>query len=111
MVAKMKPVPPSAFIRGRLGLVPAGGRTMPLFSGYRAMIWRGEMDGDLRLPHDAVVFLETEEEIKPGGEANVRLQPLDPDAWTDVESGDELELYEGKRLVGRLRVLELFPSS
>jgi hypothetical protein len=105
----MSRYPASAYVRGRVEVPESTPRRSPLFTGYRAAVWWGELDGELRVMHDAVVLLEDAEEVHRGESAMARLEPIDPDRWGDIGPGAELWLCEGEREVARLRVIELFP--
>lgn len=105
----MSRYPASAYVRGRVEVPGSSQRRSPLFTGYRAAVWWGGLDGGSRVMHDAVVLLEDAETVHRGESAMARLEPVDPDRWGDVEPGGELSLCEGERVVARFRVLELFP--
>lgn len=107
----MKTYPAAAFIRGELWLLGEGGRSKPVFDGYRAMVWLGETDGGLPLTHDGVLHVESDEgSVAPGGSGFVRLQPVDPDRWAGVQPGRIIQLREGAKLIGLMKVTELFPG-
>lgn len=109
----MSAPPFAAFIQAELRLTPtdAGGRSRPISSGYRCNCWLGGLteEGD-RTYNDALIYLESAEELQPGSSAIVRLQPAFPDLWTDVATGDVIDVCEGSRVVGKATVIELFPS-
>ncbi|MGB6057707.1 MAG: hypothetical protein WBF71_05535 [Microthrixaceae bacterium] len=106
----MSRYPASAYVRVRVDVPESTPRRSPLFTGYRAAVWWGELDGDLRLMHDAVVLFEDTEAVGRGESAMARVEPVDPNRWGDVGPGAELSLCEGERVVARLHVVELFPD-
>lgn len=109
----MSSPPLAAFIQAELRLTPTddGGRSRPISSGYRCNCWLGGLtEGGDRTYNDAVIYLESAEELRPGSSAIARLQPAFPDLWTDVAIGDVIDVCEGSRIVGQATVIELFPS-
>lgn len=108
------PAPPfAAFIRAELRMKPteAGGRRRPISSGYRCNCWFGELtEAGERSYHDAVIYLEAEENLRPGSSSLVRLHPAFPDSWTGLTVGSVIDVCEGSRVVGEATVVELFPA-
>lgn len=78
-----------------------GGRSRGIASGYRPS-WRGPRKPD---HNDAEVRLDDAGELEPGNEAAAWVTPFADDLWIGrVDVGDELEMLEGNRLVGRAKV-------
>lgn len=108
----MNEIPMSAFVRARLSLkgTEEGGRSRPIATGYRPSFWLGAIVNGERAYSDAAVYLEGIEQLEPGETAVVRLRPSLPDDWRDIEVGSEIELCEGRRVLGVATVVELFPA-
>jgi hypothetical protein len=107
-------LPFAAFIRARLRMLPSaeGGRRRPISSGYHPNCWIGRTTADgEREYNDAVIYLESADEISPGEDAVVRIQPVFPDYWTEVDVGSEIEVCEGSRVVGLADVVDLYPAA
>ena len=98
------------FVRVRLRVVATdeGGRQGLLFDGYRANwdIGNRTEDGG-RTSNDAPLLLDDQESLAPGAIADVRIIPIAPEFWTHVSVGQEIEMREGGRIVGRGEVLEV----
>jgi translation elongation factor EF-Tu-like GTPase len=99
-----------AYVHAQITLVTtdAGGRATPFASGYRPQFWlyQATIDGH-RAYCDAEIFLECRELLRPGETAKAWLAPSRPDYWDRVRIDDEVEFYEGARLIGTATVLEL----
>lgn len=102
----------SAFIAADVRLLPAdqGGRRSPIRSGYRCNCWIGHQDADGRAYNDATIHLVDSDLLAPGHAAAARIQPHDPDSWTQISVGSTIELCEGPRTIGIATVTELFPA-
>lgn len=96
------------YIEARLTLLPTedGGRRTPIFTDYRPSwnIGNRAEDDTIEL-NDARVSLEDCKSLLPGHMGTVRLHPLLPDEWRRVREGDNLDMHEGARIVGRAVVL------
>jgi hypothetical protein len=105
--------PLSAYLRAELILRPTegGGRRRPISSGYRCNCWIGHHtdDGD-RSYNDAVIYLDSADQLHPGEQGVVAIQPAFPDLWNEIGVGSRIEVCEGSRVVGEATVIELFPS-
>jgi hypothetical protein len=100
------------YIRAELALrtTEDGGRRGPFASGYRPQWDLGDRTPDGRILYsDAELWLETEAMLSPGCTAIVRLHPFFPEYWGGVREGATLGMYEGNRLLGEARVLEVVP--
>lgn len=86
-------------IRADLQLVP-GARTQPIPQHGLKPMWDL---GELRI---AALWVESLPELPPGGRATVRLLPLAPEAWRDVQPGDVIDMYEQRPLAGTATVIE-----
>lgn len=102
--------PEAGYIRARISLVATadGGRQGPIASGYRPGFWLDhEMSDGLRSYYDAEVLLESSDWLAPGAAGIAWLRPYRPEYWARVREADELEFYEGLRLIGTAEVLEV----
>lgn len=102
--------PHAAFVRAELRLIvsSSGGRRSPIATGYKCNCrWPGLGESEY---HDAIIYLESVDLLAPGAAALIRLQPVFPDGWGNVKPGVDVEVCEGRRVVGTARVLELFPT-
>lgn len=92
-------------LRVRVYLLPRelGGRTKPVFSGYRCQ-WRSGRKPEW---NDAKVEFD-DERLDPGASTDATLTLSVPLYWRGVvEVGDELEGGEGSRVVATATVLEV----
>jgi hypothetical protein len=110
----MNLVPPAANVRAELRLCATseGGRTKPILSGYRPGFWWGELRDGQRQYYSAAVFIEDVPEIGPGDMGTVRLHPGVRKYWKDVLLRTlpiEMSFYEGSRLIGYAKVIEILP--
>lgn len=85
-----------------------GGRRTPIFTDYRPS-WNigNRAEDDTVEINDARVSLEDCQSLLPGHTGTVRLHPLLPDEWRRVREGDNLDMHEGARIVGRAVVLRV----
>ena len=104
-----EPARPPRALRASLRLLStaAGGRATPITNDYRphwdaGAKWNGEP-----VLSDARVILEDREELQPGEECVVRLEPLFPEFWVQVRVGATLTMHEGQRVLGHATVLSL----
>lgn len=80
-------------VEPRLSTAAEGGRSRAVQSGYHAQWWRVNGDGERWLgsgPIDLVNCLS----IKPGATGPIRIRPMDPSAWLDVQAETVLHLRE-----------------
>jgi RNAse (barnase) inhibitor barstar len=95
------------FIEARLVLTPTseGGRSLPIFTGYRPdwNVGNRTEAGGLTI-NGARISLEDCLTLLPGDTATIRLYPFFLDAWRRVGLGAELPMHEGSRVVGRATV-------
>lgn len=78
-----------------------GGRQGAIHSEYFPHWMIGNRASDGSDEHNgARVSLEDRRVISPGEDGLVRLHPTQPECWTHVRVEQELEMYEGSRLVG-----------
>ena len=97
------------YVGAHLSLLAAteGGRTKPVFTGYRSSWDVGNrLRGELVL-NDGPLTLEECESVQPGGSARIRIHPLDIPSWRLVRSGQVIHLHEGSRRYGSATVTEL----
>ena len=98
-------------IRAHVYLLKAeeGGRTRPVFSGYRPMCYFGLRTKDgTKAYNDGVISLENREMVLPGEYCDVRILPLHPEMLRDVLKLDlAFEVSEGSQVVGRGTVVEV----
>ncbi|MFC5175648.1 hypothetical protein [Nocardioides taihuensis] len=99
------------YIRARLHLLSTheGGRSVPIFSGYRSS-W-GFPQEVHEYVHDGPLLIEDQDTLSPGEVATVRLHPLVPDYWPEVSVGLSLGMFEGSRKVGEAVVIEVVEPS
>jgi len=97
------------FFKVRLRILAAdeGGRSKPVFSGYRpdwdlGNTWLGEPT-----INGASVFLEDREELALGAEGPARIEPFASEFWGRVRPGSVIAMQEGKRVVGYATVLDI----
>ncbi|HEY4179503.1 MAG TPA: DUF5063 domain-containing protein [Kofleriaceae bacterium] len=97
------------FFRVRLRLLAAGegGRSKPIFSGYRpdwdlGNSWLGQPT-----INGGQVFLEDRDELAPGAEGLARIEPIASELWGRVRVGSVIAMREGKPVVGYAAVLEI----
>lgn len=110
----MNVVPSAANFRAELRLCTAseGGRAKTIVSGSRPGFWWGELLDGQQQYYSAAIFLEEVPEIRPGDTGAVRLQPGVREYWKDVLQRTlpfEMSFYEGSRLVGYAKVVEILP--
>lgn len=105
-------LPLNAFVAADVQLLGPGegGRRSPIASGYRCNCWLGKTDDGERVYNDATFYLVEAERLEPGVAGRVRVQPHNPDEWSQLVPGSVFELCEGRRVVGRATVTELFPA-
>ena len=98
----------NGYYRARLRVMGAdeGGRSHPVFTGYRATWAISAEEDQEHIVQDAPLVIEGHEQITPGGEGTVRLHPLHPEYWADVRTGTPLLMKEGHRTIGTATVLE-----
>jgi len=98
------------FVEARLRLTATedGGRSHPIFTDYRPdwNIGNRTHSGELEL-NGAPITLEDALSIPPGGTGLVRLHPLWREGWTEVQTGAEIAMHEGSRVVGNAVVLRV----
>ncbi|WP_154795795.1 hypothetical protein [Occultella kanbiaonis] len=95
------------YIRARLRLLATheGGRTRPIFTGYRAHWWfEPEVHPD---SHDAPLLIEGSGMLELGAEALIRLHPTCPEGWPEPTPGLQLKMMEGAQVVGLAEVVEV----
>jgi hypothetical protein len=86
----------------QLRLVPTdeGGRKTPIRSNYRPMFdLGGTWQGHPALS-DGRVTLTDRDELAPGQEGSVRIEPLYPESWGAVRPGVVLPMQEAARILG-----------
>ena len=90
------------FVEARLTLISTadGGRSSGVRTNYRPH-WRVRPD----LETTASLSLEDCKWLEPGATALVRLHPIWPEAWTDIQAGSEVLGCEGSRVIGRAVVV------
>jgi hypothetical protein len=100
----------SAPIRARLRMRPtdAGGRHFPVLDAHTADFWLGMTDdAGQRIYEWAVIYLEDEDKLEPGGVGVVRVSPIVADRWEGIGVGAVLELCELSQVVGDATVIQL----
>lgn len=87
-----------------------GGRRRPIFSGYRAMAHLPPGSaGDLVpaveiVKTDCALDLGDAEQVAPGDTAYARIVPLHPEFWVRLTPGEVVDIAEGSRVVGSIRI-------
>jgi hypothetical protein len=82
----------------------AGGRRLPIRSGFRASWLVPDRSGG-RTYHDGPIFTPDARAIAPGKEAIVHIFPVAPEFWTAVGVGTQLEMKEGPMTLGVAQVI------
>ena len=104
-------MPGALVLRLALDLAPAdrGGRRRALTDGYRASLSFGRRRRDVEpVVHDAVLVVEGEGAIAPGGAGTARAWVVSPDELPrSLEAGSVVTLLEQDRIVARAEVLEI----
>ncbi|GIH08467.1 hypothetical protein Rhe02_65340 [Rhizocola hellebori] len=101
----------NGIIRAELRLLPAeegGRRTAIPGKGVLRPLWdigRRTAAGnpDLRV---ARIWVEYAAELAPGAIGTVRLAPLGPEAWCDLQPGQTITMHEGTPAVGTATIIE-----
>lgn len=57
----------------------------------------------------AALWVEGLPVLEPGGRATIRLVPLTPSHWTDVQPGRRITMHEDRSVAGTAVVLEVRP--
>jgi translation elongation factor EF-Tu-like GTPase len=98
-------------VSASLSLIPseAGGRSGPVFSGYRSLIRLegGSVDFGFELTLDAT---SGSEGIRPGGVGSGRLSFWAVDDLPLLTKGQRFEIREGTRIIGYGEVIEPNPA-
>ena len=86
----------------RLRLVPIdeGGRNTPIRSNYHPLFEHGGTSQGSPVVHGGRVMLVGREELAPGDEGTVQIEPLFPESWNAVPIGMVIAVREGARTVG-----------
>jgi translation elongation factor EF-Tu-like GTPase len=89
------------FLRANFRLLTTdeGGRAHPLIGEYRAN-WSIGMP-DPQNVGGAPMATDAGERVEPGETVGVRLFPIWPGFWANVDVGNELFAFEGTKLVGK----------
>ncbi|MGY0065841.1 hypothetical protein ACWZEH_03145 [Streptomyces sp. QTS137] len=101
-------------VRATLSLVGAEeGQRRTAFTGdgrLRPMwdIGNRTADGEQDL-NIARLWVEFAEELGPGGTADVRLAPLQPEQWKHLKCGDVITMHEARPVAGTATVIEVVP--
>lgn len=91
------------YVEARLRLLATGegGRHGSIQSEYFPHWMIGNRAPDGNDEHNgARISLEDRRVLSPGEDGLIRLHPTQPEHWTHVRVDQELEMYEGSRLVG-----------
>jgi Domain of unknown function (DUF5063) len=113
MVTVQMPTRPSPMDRivftARVRLVPIdeGGRKTPICSNYRPMFDLGETWQGHPVLNDGRVTLVERDELTPGEEGTVRIEPLCPEFWGAVRPAMVIPMQEGARIVGWATISEV----
>ena len=93
-------------VAARVRLLPtdAGGRETPIRSNYRptfdlGVLWMGKP-----AVNDGRIMLIDQDELAPGAEGLVRIEPLWAEYWATVREGAVVPAQEGARVVGHVTV-------
>jgi hypothetical protein len=96
-------------ITARLRLTPtdAGGRKTPVRSNYRPMFdvgasWMGKPS-----VNDGRIMLVDRDELAPGYEGLVRIEPMFSEFWGNLREGAMVPVQEGARVVGHTTIEKL----
>ena len=101
-----------AYLKAWVELLPteAGGRPLPIRSGYMPNWWVPGTD-DMVLASAGIELVEGEF-LAPGGRAAVRIYPFAPEIWQCVGVGTVLNITEGpKHVVGAATVTRVVPAA
>jgi hypothetical protein len=95
------------YVEARLTLRPTadGGRRADIHPGYRAHWWVHHPNGECT-HHDGPLDLIGMDRLAPGETGDVRILPVAPAFWEDLEIGSTLEMWEGG-IVGTATVTSL----
>lgn len=90
---------------GRRSAFSGDGRLRPLWDiGHRT----SDGERDLRI---ASLWVEFAQKLGPGESADVRLAPLSPEPWRNLQPGHVITMHEGRPVVGTATVIEVLPPS
>lgn len=97
------------YLRAELYAQPTdqGGRRTPFISGYRPDWGIGNVYEGRPTINGAAVTIEGRRSMSPGETGLVRLHPLVQELWLHVQTGAQIQMYEGPHLVGIATILEI----
>ena len=96
-------------VTARLRLTPtdAGGRTTPIRSNYRPTFDLGGSWMGKPAVNDGRVMLIDRDELAPGAEGLVRIEPMFSEFWATAREGAVVPVQEGARVVGHVTIARL----
>jgi hypothetical protein len=96
--------------RLRLVSTADGGRTTAIRSNYRPTFDLGGTWQGLPALNDGRVILVSREELAPGDEGPVKIEPLFPEFWGSLRTGLAIPMQEGSRIVGYATITDVTRS-
>lgn len=96
--------------RLRLVSTDAGGRKTAIRSNYRPTFDLGGTWQGLPTLNDGRVMLVDREELAPGDEGTVTIEPLFPEFWGTLRTGLVIPMQEGSRIVGYATITDVTRS-
>jgi hypothetical protein len=93
-------------ITARLRLTPtdAGGKKTAIRSNYRPMFDLGGLWMGKAVVNDGRIVLIDQDELAPGAEGIVCIEPLFPEFWATIREGAVVPVREGARIVGHATI-------
>jgi hypothetical protein len=101
----------SFLARLRLLATAEGGRRTPILSDYRPSWDLGNTWQGRPTVNDGKVFLQDVDELAPGAEGLVRIEPMEPELWGRIEAGAVIAMQEGSKVVGHATILQILHAA
>lgn len=96
--------------RVRLLSTDEGGKKTAIRSNYRPVFDLGGSWQGLPVVNDGRVMLVDREELAPGDEGTVTIEPLYPEFWAALRTGLSIPMQEGARIVGYATITDVTRS-